>query len=190
MKKFLSFALVLMLVFATAVPAMAASGLYFEYGGKNPTGHGGTTAIYVYDDDDELIGTAYVGNGYFGGQNDTLKNDVTVTIDGKDYTLNTDGSVTLDVPPHVCDYIKTHVGKEVDVEIVKTSGNTNFYAFVITEEYEHVCECDERLENTFEEITLDIDLANNYKGNVTVGDYTVFIDSKGNTQVIELYIVE
>ena len=190
MKKILSFALVLVMMLALAVPAMAAEGLTFTIGVKNSQ-EGGKTPVSIYEDD-VLLGTVNISNGNFSGNPATIDNGTTLELNGVTYIFK-DGKVDLkdDDPPHVHNYVKTLVGAEVSVTIIKDNGNTNTYIFDITEEYEWVCECGDRLDNTFESLDLDpVILHNNYEGFVTLGDYTIFINSKGNTQVREIYIVE
>lgn len=173
MKKLLSVALVFTMLFALAIPAMAANDLYKSADGWYYNAEeAGTLTVkdnkvaYTYD---VVAGENFLGlqRGYTG----QLK------------------FVAFEAA-HVCDFVKNLVGAEAALVITKDKGNTNTYSFVITEEFEWVCECGERLENTFEDSSFVIPLANNYKGNVVVGNYTVYVASSGNTTVNALYIVE
>ena len=174
MKKLLTLTLVLLLVVAVAVPAMAAGALSKEANSwYYTTDEAGTLTV-----NDNKVTYTYeveVGKNFLG-----LQNNYTGQLAFVDFEAT-----------HVHDYVKTFVGAEVAVTIENATGNQNPYTFVITEEYAWICECGDTLENTFEDTTYVINLNNNYKGTVTVGDYEVYIYSYGNDKVRDdVHIVE
>jgi len=174
MKKILSIAFVLTFVFALSIAATATGTLYSEadHWFYNAETAGTLTAK---DAQLEYGFTVDAGNNFLGAQSNFYGKLVFVDFEPAD--------------GHVCKFVKNLVGAEVDATITKVTGNKNPYAFVITEEYEWVCECGEKAENTFESIEETIRLANNYKGLVTVGEYIICIASSGNITVDDIYVV-
>ena len=172
MKKIFAIVLAVTLVFAIAAISMAKGPLYSDADAWFYNAEEAGT-LTVADNFNEYVFEVVAGVNELGLQ--------------RDYTgqLRFVGFASSE---HTCEYIKTFVGAEVAVSIVNVSGNTNPYTFVITEEYAWVCACGETLPNTFEDITFVRNLANNYKGDVNLGEYTVYIYSSGNTTVDELYI--
>jgi len=195
MKKLLSFALALTLVLAMAVPVLASGVLRIEVIGRPNTGF----TLIVYENDVEIYRES-ISNSDWSNGSGKFNHDVTVNLgDGRTISIGknqTVGDVNEELqssanPPHVCNFVKTFIGVDgVAVAIQNVPGNTNPYAFVITEEYADFCECGEQDgENYFEYVTFNANLNNNFEGTVNFGGYTVYINSKGNTQVRALYIV-
>jgi hypothetical protein len=172
MKRILTFALALTMVLAVAAPAMAegnlfsvSNGWYYEADADGTLTVSDNKVTYIFD--------VIAGENFLGLQNDYTGQLAFVGFEAA----------------HVCEFVKSLVGAEVAVSIENVIGNTNPYTFVITEEFSWVCECGETLDNTFEDSTYVIYLDNNFVGEVEVGDYLVFIDSYGNVNVRDLYIV-
>jgi hypothetical protein len=172
MKKLLTIAFVLTMVFAFATTAVAegklytvADGFYYE---SEKAGY-----LVVADNHNDYEFDIVVGVNFLGLQEDFTGQLRFVSFEAE----------------HECVFVKTFVGAEVDVTIINAQGSTNPYTFVITEEYEWRCECGEVKKTKFKDITTTIDLPNNYKGNVEVGEYIVYVNSQGNTKVNDVYIV-
>jgi len=187
MKKFLSLALILTLAFALAVPAMAAAPEMTATFVRDSQGNMWTLTIF---EDDEVIYTERYSQSNFN--NNTI---LTVTLeDGRtfNYSVSGGGLIIPEDPPCEHDFVRVVVGAEVSVTIQNVPGNTNPYSFTIAEDCEYICcICGEQDGDTITEYSyFVVSLHNNYAGLVELGDYTVFINSKGNIQVRELYIID
>ena len=171
MKKLLSFALALTLVFATAVPAMAVESSFVRDAQGN-------------------MWTLYVGDESFRfSQSDFNNNSILeVTLaDGSTFKWSVSDNAEYTEPDtgHVHSYVREVVSETATgLTVEKTNGNTNVYIFATEIYSEYVCtECEDVADTKTEDSSVTLVLDNNYKGVVTVGDSVVFIDVKGNTDV-------
>jgi len=175
MKKFVSIALSLVMVLALAVSAMASGVLRSD------------SDSWFFDADE--AGILVAKDNFKEYSFDVIEGENFLGLQ-RDYTGQlTFISFEAAETEHACDFVKALVGPvNVNATIENVPGNTNPYTFTITEEFEWVCECGNALDNTFEDSSFDTKLDNNYKGNVEVGAYMVYIYSTGNIVVEDLYI--
>ena len=87
------------------------------------------------------------------------------------------GSLVLSVPKPEEIFI---VNTSVEASVEKLTGNKNNLTIKITEEYSN---------GTINIIEETVSINNNAAGTYQIGDYKVYVDTKGNTQIRECYII-
>jgi len=110
--------------------------------------------------------------------------EVEIVINGKAYDLIADWYGNLAAAVWVTFEFGTDpyfVEAKVDAVVNTLKGNQNELKITITEHYS---------DGTTIDIVKTFTIANNAAGTYNVGDYTVFVNTKGNTQIRECYIVE
>ena len=138
MKKILSFALVLAMMLALAIPAMAADGLTFEItvAGTNPGGNPNLYKITIYEDGEE-VASANFGNNAFNGSwgKDNFKINGTQTIIGTDgtvYSVSGNNGVTAIIVPPAAPYI---IGYDIET-VVKVTYDVSGFKFLANQKNE------------------------------------------------------
>ena len=185
MKKFVSIALALVMVLTLAVSAMASGNLYRD---------GNTWYFDAYEDGILWVKDNKYQHGYHvaAGQNNLGQQS---NFTGKLVFVSFEQFVPKpdvpkpDVPKHDCTFTWDHSGVSVGAGIDKKSGNINLCTLFLDKYELSVCECG----NVSYELTASysylIQIPNNYKGNVDLDGYTVYISTSGNNKINDLYVV-
>ena len=178
MKRHLSFALVFIMVFALAVPAMTSDGGVEIFKKANewfvdtPT----TGTLTVADNHKQYeYYIASTGVSKFGEQSE-YSGQLTFVSFAPD-----------EEEPYIVRI--TVVDARVSLTIAKVSGNTNPYSFTIVETIETLWS-DGDIDTDYNTLEETVNLSNNYTGNVDILDYTVYVNSKGNVTVNACDIVD
>ena len=190
MKKLLTAALVIVMMFALSLPAMAAITVELI---KDPPGH----TLIIKDDDnvlynEKLDSSQTNGNGFNKNFEITLNDGTTINIEKGMTTDELKAAIEDQLDDTTCQHLnqtKVITGAEVALTVDKLNGNQNCYNFTITYTYDMVCDdCGVIVSSDADTIEYSENMANNLKGSVEIGDFTVSFDVKGNVQVRNLSI--
>ena len=200
MKRILTFTLVLAMMFALAIPVMAASDpvITFEItvAGTNSGGNPNLYRITIFIDGVAVASGTFTNSAFNGSWGNNFRVNGTQTITAEDGTVyavsgSSGGTATIVPPAKTEPYIVsiTVVAARAGLSVRQINGNQNWYDFTITETIETLWS-NGNVDTTSNVINESLLIANNFKGNRIIGTYyNVAFDVKGNTQVRELAIV-
>jgi len=174
MKKFVSIALALAMVFTLAASAMASGNLYRD---------GNTWYFDAYEEGILWVKDNKYQYGYhvLAGQNNLgLQSSFT----GKLVFVSFEPIEPK--PKHDCDFKWGKYFESISYSLEKTSGNTNLCTFYLDKYNVYVCECGDVLYEPKTTI-FPFSISNNFKGYIDLDGYTVYISISGNSKVNEFY---